>query len=152
MVCMLIHFLILSFRRVLYLVCFLLGNFQRLSSKSQRFGTLYQFQLQGLVDEEWLGLRYVVYLYQKWSWQGSDRANKEDSDRTGRVDAQQVLEVGGGLNKYFAGGINVSFSWVYAVVVCRICWGWILNLCWRYLDASQFRWLLWWDDPCSRFS
>ena len=33
-------------------VCFLLGNSRCLSSKSRRFGNLYQFHLQGQVDEE----------------------------------------------------------------------------------------------------
>ena len=44
--------LILSFRPVLYAVCFLLGISPLLSSKSRRFGTLYRFHLQGQVDEE----------------------------------------------------------------------------------------------------
>ena len=32
-----------------------------------------------------------MYFYPKWLWQGSGRANREESDRTGRVDAQQVV-------------------------------------------------------------
>jgi len=51
----------------------------------------------------------VVYLYQEWLWQGSGRANKEESDRTGWVDAQQVVEGGGGINKYCTGGITVLY-------------------------------------------
>jgi len=46
--------------------------------------------------------------------------------------------------------VAVCFSWGYAAGASRIFWGWIPHL-WCYLGASQFRWLLWWDDPCSRF-
>jgi len=46
--------------------------------------------------------------------QGRGRANREGSDRTGRVDAQQVVEGGGGINKCCAGGIAV----LYWVAVC----------------------------------
>ena len=45
-------------------------------------------------------------------WQGSGRANRENSDRTGRVDAQQVVEGGGGINKCCAGGIAVLYWWL----------------------------------------
>jgi len=51
-----------------------------------------------------------VYLYSEGMWQGSGRANREESDRTGRVDAQQVLEGGGGINKCYAGGITIVYS------------------------------------------
>jgi hypothetical protein len=44
--------------------------------KSQRFGTLCRFHLHRQVNEEWLGLRLVVYLYSKGLWQGSGRANR----------------------------------------------------------------------------
>jgi hypothetical protein len=43
----------------------------------------------------------VVYLYQKWLWQGSGRANREESDLKGRG--------GGGINKCCAGGITVLY-------------------------------------------
>jgi len=45
---------------------------------------------------------------------GCGRANREESDRTGWVDAQQVVEGGGGINKCCAGGITV----LYWVAVC----------------------------------
>ena len=70
-------------------------------------------------------MRRAVYLYQKWLWQGSGRANREGRDRTGQVDAQQVVERGGGINKCCVGGITalywvaVSFSWVYAAVASQ---------------------------------
>jgi hypothetical protein len=51
----------------------------------------------------------VVYLYPRWLWQGSGRANREESDQTGRVDGQQVVEVGSGVNKCYAGGITVLY-------------------------------------------
>jgi len=51
----------------------------------------------------------VVYLYPKWLWQGSRRTNRKESDWTGRVDAQQVVEGGGGINKCYAGGIIVLY-------------------------------------------
>ena len=44
-------------------------------------------------------------------WQGSGRANRKESDRMGWVDAQQVVEGGGGINKCSAGGITVLY-WV----------------------------------------
>ena len=72
---------------------------RHLSSKSRCFGTLYRFHLQGQVEEEWLGIGRAVYLYPKWLWQGSGRANREEGDWTGRMDAQQVLEGGGGINE-----------------------------------------------------
>ena len=40
---------------------------------------------------------------------GCGRANREESDLTGRVDAQQVVEGGGGINKCCAGGITVLY-------------------------------------------
>ena len=55
-----------------------------------------------------------VYLYWEGTWQGSGRANREESDWTGRVDAQQVVEGGGGINECCAGGIAV----LYWVAVC----------------------------------
>ena len=36
-------------------------------------------------------------------------ANREESDRPRRVDAQQVVEGGGGINKCYAGGITVLY-------------------------------------------
>jgi len=47
-------------------------------------------------------------------WQVSGRANRKESDRMGRVDAQQVVEGGGGINECCAGGITV----LYWVAVC----------------------------------
>jgi hypothetical protein len=67
-----------------------------------------------------------LYLYSKGLWQGSGRANRKESDRTGWVDAQQVVEGGGGINECCAGGITVlywvavSFSWGYAAEASRI--------------------------------
>ena len=60
-----------------------------------------------------------MYLYRKWLWEGSGRANREESDRTvpdgaGQVDAQQVVGGGGGINECCAGGITV----LYWVAVC----------------------------------
>jgi hypothetical protein len=52
----------------------------------------------------------VVYVYPKWLWQGSGRANREESNRTGRVDAQHIGEGGGGINKCYAGGITVLYQ------------------------------------------
>jgi len=49
--CLIYEFLILSFRRVLYVICFLLGNSPTSESNSRRFGTLYQFHLHRQVDE-----------------------------------------------------------------------------------------------------
>jgi hypothetical protein len=43
--------LILSFRRVLNVICFLLVFPRRLSANSRRFGTLYRFHLQRQFDE-----------------------------------------------------------------------------------------------------
>ena len=54
----------------------------------------------------------MVYLYQKWLWQGSGRANRKERHQTGRVDAQQVVEGGGGINKCCAGGITVLYCWL----------------------------------------
>jgi len=45
-------------------------------------------------------------------WQGSGRANREQSDRTGRVDAQQVVEGGVGINECRAGGITALYWWL----------------------------------------
>jgi len=45
-----------------------------------------------------------VYLYLKGLWQGSGRANRKGSDRTGWVESQQVVEGGGGINKCYSGG------------------------------------------------
>ena len=46
-------------------------------------------------------------------WQGSGRANREYSNRMeGRVDAQQVVEGGGGINECCAGGITVLYWWL----------------------------------------
>ena len=50
----------------------------------------------------------------EWLWQGSAGPIGRDSDRTGRVDAQQVVEGGGGINECCAGGITV----LYWVAVC----------------------------------
>ena len=56
-----------------------------------------------------------MYLYSEGMWQGSGRANREYSNRMeGRVDAQQVVEGGGGINECCAGGITV----LYWVAVC----------------------------------
>ena len=46
----------------------------------------------------------MVYLYSKGLWYGTDRANRKFNDRTGWVDAQQVVEGGGGINESCAGG------------------------------------------------
>ena len=46
------YFLILIFRRVLYVVCFFWVFPRRLSFKSRRFGTLYRFHLHRQVKEE----------------------------------------------------------------------------------------------------
>jgi hypothetical protein len=54
----------------------------------------------------------VVYLYSKGMWQGSGRANRDYSDRSGRVDAQQLVEGGGGINECCAGGITVLYWWL----------------------------------------
>ena len=43
---------------------------------------------------------------------GSGRANRKWSDRTGRVDAQYVVEGGGGINRCCAGGITVLYWWL----------------------------------------
>jgi len=43
---------------------------------------------------------------------GSGRANSKGRDRTGRVDAQQVVEGGGGINECCAGGITVLYWWL----------------------------------------
>ena len=40
---------------------------------------------------------------------GCGRANRKESDQTGQVDAQQVVEGGGGINKCYAGGITVLY-------------------------------------------
>jgi hypothetical protein len=45
-------------------------------------------------------------------WQGSGRANREESDRKGRVDEQHVVEGGGSINKCCAGGITVLYWWL----------------------------------------
>ena len=45
-------------------------------------------------------------------WRGSGRTNRKQSDRTGRVDAQQVVEGGGGINECCAGGITVLYWWL----------------------------------------
>ena len=61
-----------------------------------------------------------MYLYLKGLWQGSGRANRKYSDRTGRLDAQQVVEGGGGINECCAGGgITVLYWWlsVYLEVI-----------------------------------
>ena len=55
-----------------------------------------------------------MYLYLKGVWQGSAGPIGRESDRTGRVESQQVVEGGGGINQCCAGGITV----LYWVAVC----------------------------------
>ena len=98
-----------------------------------------------------------------YTWRGCGRKGAEPmggrvTNRTGRGEwSYNRLWKGEAYISASAGGITVvysvavCFSWVYVAVVSRTCWGWILHLCWC-LDASQFRWFLWWDDPCSRTS
>ena len=65
---------------------------RRLGSNSRRFWTLYRFHLHGQVKEEWLGMRRAVYLYPKGLWWESGGANERESDQTGWVESQQVVE------------------------------------------------------------
>jgi hypothetical protein len=113
-----------------YVVYFLLGKSRRLYITSRRFGTLYRFHLHRQVDEEWLGMGYVVYIYiyiypkgvvtGKWQsqWEG-ELLGEVGGCTTGCGGGRYIRACGGGITVVYSAA--VSYSSVYIVVVSRTC-------------------------------
>ena len=79
---------------------------------------------------------------------GCGRDNKEESDQTGRVDAQQVVEGGGGINKCCVGGITVLY-WVWLSLFLEFMQQWLpefaevespisVDVIWMHLNFDGF--------------
>ena len=95
----------------------------------------YQFHLHRQVNEVWLGMWSVVYIYLTGLWQASEGANSRRSDRVGAG----KCTAGYGRGRYTSAcgitvvySVAVSYSWVCVAVVSRICWDWNPHLCWCY--------------------
>jgi hypothetical protein len=91
-----------------------------------------------------------------WGWDvrciytrnGCGRANRQGRDWTGRVDAQQVVEEGGGINECYAGGIAVLY-WVAVSLFLEFVQQWFpgfaevespisVDVIWMHLSFSGF--------------